>query len=135
MWSKSHLFGYVEVFILIKAESIVKYYKKGPIKTEALRGVSFDVLKGEFISIVGPSGCGKSTLLYILSGIEDFDKGSLMVSNLNMVSLSTFDKTQFRAKNIGFVFQDFQLISKLNVYENIVLATVIAKVKKAKMIF
>lgn len=118
--------------MVIEAKQIVKIYDKNQVDTKALRGVSFNANKNEFISIMGPSGCGKSTLLYILSGLESFNEGSLKVLDLDMKTAKVSEKTNFRANNIGFVFQNFQLITELNVFENVMLPTLIAKTNKSK---
>ena len=89
------------------------------IETTALNGVSFEIKDGEFVAIMGPSGCGKSTLLNILGLLDNPTSGSYELLGTEVGGLKEKERTKFRKGNIGFVFQSFNLIDELNVYENI----------------
>jgi putative ABC transport system ATP-binding protein len=106
----------------IEAKSLRKTYHIGKIEVEALRGVSFDVKKGEFVSIVGPSGSGKSTLFYLLGGLTRADGGSVTLDGNDLASLSDAERTQMRKRKIGFVFQKFNLLPTLDARSNILIA-------------
>lgn len=106
---------------ILQAENLIKIYGSGENEVHALDGVNFSVEKGEFIAIVGTSGSGKSTLLHILGGLDRPTSGSVKVDNRNIFSLKDEELTIFRRRKIGFVFQNYNLVPVLNVYENIVL--------------
>jgi putative ABC transport system ATP-binding protein len=105
---------------LIQARGVVKSYKLGAVTIRALGGVDLDVAKGEMMAITGVSGSGKSTLLNLIGGMDRPDSGSIEVDGENIASFSNSRLTSFRATRIGFIFQNFNLISVLNVYDNIV---------------
>ena len=104
---------------MIKVENLVKIFRKEEIETLALNGVSFEINDGEFVAIMGPSGCGKSTLLNILGLLDNPSEGKYELLGQQVGDLKEKDRTKFRKGNIGFVFQSFNLIDELNVYENI----------------
>ena len=106
---------------ILKAEQLKKYYGEGEARVKALDGVDFCVNKGEFVSIVGTSGSGKSTLLNLLGGLDRPTAGRVIVDGKDIFSLKEEALTIFRRRKIGFVFQSYNLIPVLNVYENIVL--------------
>ncbi len=106
-----------------------KIYEKELSKVHALRGVSLEVEKGEFIVILGPSGCGKTTLLNIISGILLPTSGEVEVLGERLDKLSVSKRADFRLRNIGYVFQDFNLLPDLTVYENIALPIIASKKK------
>ena len=106
---------------ILQAENLIKIYGSGENEVHALDGVNFSVEKGEFVAIVGTSGSGKSTLLHILGGLDRPTSGSVKVDNRNIFSLKDEELTIFRRRKIGFVFQNYNLVPVLNVYENIVL--------------
>ena len=106
----------------IEAVNLRKTYHIGKIEVEALRGISFSVQKGEFVSIVGPSGSGKSTLFYLLGGLTKADGGSVVLDGDDLASLSDAERTRMRKKKIGFVFQKFNLLPTLDARSNIMLA-------------
>ena len=105
---------------MIQARGVVKSYKMGAVSIEALRGVDLGVDKGEMMAITGVSGSGKSTLLNLVGGMDRPDAGSIEVDGENIARYSNARLTAFRAVKIGFIFQNFNLISVLNVYDNIV---------------
>ncbi len=104
---------------MIRVTDIKKIFRTEEIETTALNGVSFEIKDGEFVAIMGPSGCGKSTLLNILGLLDNPTEGSYQFGDTEVANLKEKDRTKFRKGNIGFVFQSFNLIDELNVYENI----------------
>lgn len=106
---------------ILQTSNLKKIYGSGDAAVHALDGVSFSVDKGEFVAIVGTSGSGKSTLLHMLGGLDYPTSGSVTVDGQKLFSLKEDDLTVFRRRKIGFVFQNYNLVPVLNVYENIVL--------------
>ena len=106
---------------ILKTENLRKTYGTGEAKVEALRGVNLTVNKGEFLSIVGTSGSGKSTLLHMLGGLDRPTEGKVIIDGKDIFSLKDEELTIFRRRKIGFVFQAFNLVPVMSVYENIVL--------------
>lgn len=106
---------------ILQTSNLKKIYGSGDAAVHALDGVSFSVDKGEFVAIVGTSGSGKSTLLHMLGGLDRPTSGSVTVDGQKLFSLKEDDLTVFRRRKIGFVFQNYNLVPVLNVYENIVL--------------
>ena len=104
---------------MIKTDSISKVFRTEEVETHALINVSLEVKKGEFVAIMGPSGCGKSTLLNILGLLDNPSNGTYQLNGVEVSKLSEADRTNLRKGVIGFVFQSFNLIDELNVYENI----------------
>ena len=104
---------------MIKVNDLCKVFRTEEIETTALNNVSFEINDGEFVAIMGPSGCGKSTLLNILGLLDNPTTGSYELLGKEVANLKEKDRTKFRKGNIGFVFQSFNLIDELNVYENI----------------
>jgi len=105
----------------IEGQNIVKQYRVGTVDTPVLRDISLKISRGEFVSIMGPSGSGKSTLLYILSGLDMPTQGSVLLNGRDISGLDDAKKSMMRRRNIGFVFQFYNLIPNLNVEENIML--------------
>ena len=110
----------------IEAVELRKTYRVGKIDVPALRGISFSVQKGEFVSIVGPSGSGKSTLFYLLGGLTRADSGRVVVDGDDFATLSDAERTRMRKRKIGFVFQKFNLLPTLDARSNIEIALDIA---------
>ena len=106
---------------ILAARELKKYYGKGESLTKALDGVSLDIEKGEFVAIIGASGSGKSTLLNMIGGLDISTSGKVMIGGKEMDQLSADELTVFRRRNIGFIFQNYNLIPVLNVMENITL--------------
>ena len=104
---------------MITVNNLSKVFRTEEIETTALNNVSFTISSGEFVAIMGPSGCGKSTLLNILGLLDNPSGGSYQLLDTEMAQLKEKDRTKFRKGNIGFVFQSFNLIDELNVYENV----------------
>lgn len=113
--------------ILIEAKDIMKSYVTRSVRTDVLRGVSFVLEQGEFVSIVGPSGSGKTTLLYTLGGLEPYDRGDVMILGHDLKTMSEADKARMRANDIAFVFQSYNLISNLTAYENVLMASALSE--------
>lgn len=111
---------------IIEAVDLRKTYHTGKIEVQALRGISFAVGRGEFVSIVGPSGSGKSTLFYVLGGLTRADSGSVMIDGVDFTKLSDSARTRMRKSKIGFVFQKFNLLPTLDARSNIDVAIDIA---------
>jgi putative ABC transport system ATP-binding protein len=107
---------------MIEIRNLKKDYGTGKVVVHALRGLEFDVARGEFASVVGPSGCGKSTLLYIIGGMLKASGGSVNIDGFDLTGAADSALTAFRREHVGFVFQKFNLISSLNVYDNLKIA-------------
>lgn len=114
--------------MVIEAENLTKIYRTEEVETTALDNVSLRLEKGQFISIMGPSGCGKSTLLHVLGLIDDLSDGSYRLLGEDVSKYSERKRAALRKKNIGFVFQSFNLIDELTVRENIELPLIYNKV-------
>jgi putative ABC transport system ATP-binding protein len=110
----------------IEADNLRKTYRVGKIEVPALRGVSFAVERGEFVTIVGPSGSGKSTLFYLLGGLTRADSGRIVIEGDDFSQMSDAERTAMRKKKIGFVFQKFNLLPTLDARSNIQIARDIA---------
>ena len=106
---------------VLQTKNLKKYYGTEPNLTRALDGVNFSVERGEFIAVVGTSGSGKSTLLHMMGGLDTPTSGSVMVNDKELAKMNDEQLTIFRRRNIGFIFQNYNLVPILNVYENIVL--------------
>ena len=111
---------------LIEAVELRKTYHVGKIEVPALRGISFSVQRGEFVSVVGPSGSGKSTLFYLLGGLTRADSGHVIIDGADFAELSDAERTRMRKRKIGFVFQKFNLLPTLDARSNIDIALDIA---------
>lgn len=107
--------------IVLKTENLKKYYGSGETTVKALDGINLEIEDGEFAAIVGTSGSGKSTLLHMIGGLDRPTEGKVTVSGKEIFSLKDDELTIFRRRKIGFVFQSYNLVPVLNVYENIVL--------------
>lgn len=106
---------------ILKTVGLKKYYNKDENQVKALDGIDLEINEGEFVAIVGTSGSGKSTLLHMLGGLDRGTSGQVIVSNNDIFQMNDEALTIFRRRNIGFVFQNYNLVPILNVYENIVL--------------
>ncbi|APU67073.1 ABC transporter ATP-binding protein [Christiangramia flava] len=117
---------------MIKITNLEKYYKTEEVQTIALNKLSFEVKEGEFAAIMGPSGCGKSTLLNILGLLDDPDGGSYLFNGTEVSGYNERQRARLRKHNIGFVFQSFNLIDELSVFENVELPLIYTGVKPAE---
>lgn len=106
---------------ILIAENLKKYYETGQITVKALDGIDLSVKKGEFLAVVGTSGSGKSTLLHMLGGLDIPTSGRVIADGLDISKMTKDELTVFRRRKIGFVFQNYNLLPLMNVYENIVL--------------
>lgn len=104
---------------LVTAKSLTKVYTMGEIKVKALNNISFEIKPASFVSVVGPSGSGKTTLLNLIGCLDKPTSGKLEVAGTDIARLNRHEAASFRGKNIGFIFQDFNLIPVLTVYENV----------------
>lgn len=118
--------------MMIKIENLEKIYKTEEVETTALSGINLEIKKGEFVSIMGPSGCGKSTLLNVMGLLDKPDGGKYDFDGQALLHLNDQQRANFRKQNMGFVFQNFNLIDELNVFENIELPLVYNKVPSAE---
>ncbi len=114
---------------MIKIENLSKFFRTEEVETIALNKVNLEVQDKEFVAIMGPSGCGKSTLLNILGLLDNPSEGNYYLSNQEVGHLKEKERTQVRKGNIGFVFQSFNLIDELNVFENVELPLTYLKIK------
>ena len=117
---------------MLKVTNLSKIFSTEEVQTLALDGVSFEIKDGEFVAIMGPSGCGKSTLINILGLLDNPTSGSYELIGHEVGNLKEKDRTQFRKGNIGFVFQSFNLIDELNVYENVELPLLYLKISSSE---
>ena len=111
---------------IIVANNVYKTYQSKDVKVEALKGVSLSVNQGEIVTIMGPSGCGKTTLLNCLSGLDEIDSGEIIIRGSDITQMSDNQLTNFRGKNMGFVFQAYNLLPVLTARENVELPLVLA---------
>jgi len=117
---------------VVKLVDVYKKYKLGEAEFQALRGVNLEVREGEFVAVMGPSGSGKTTLLNIMGLIDRPSSGKVFIDGLNTTKLSDFELAKIRNTRIGFVFQSFNLINRLTVYENIELPLLVRGLSKAE---
>lgn len=113
---------------MVEAESVWKVYQTGSLKVDALRGVDLKVKKGEMVAVMGPSGCGKTTLLNCLSGLDDITKGKVSIEGVDLATMSDDQKSGFRARRMGFIFQAYNLLPVLSSQENVELPLLLAGV-------
>ncbi|MCQ2455241.1 MAG: ABC transporter ATP-binding protein [Clostridia bacterium] len=109
----------MEKEILISIKDLYKTYRSGDIYTPVLKGVNFDIFKGEFICILGESGSGKSTILNIIGGLVNADSGSIKFKNKEIINLSEKELTKHRRNNIGYIFQNYNLLPSLTAKQNL----------------
>jgi ABC-type lipoprotein export system ATPase subunit len=112
--------------LIVRATDVTKTYDTGRIKVRALRGINLSVKRAEIIAIMGPSGCGKTTLLNCLSGLDTIDYGTVFVEGSDINRLSDNQKTEFRARRMGFVFQFYNLLPVLSAIENVELPLLVS---------
>ena len=116
---------------MIKISELEKVYRTEEVETVALNKLSIEVKEGEFVAVMGPSGCGKSTLLNILGMLDDPDAGSFVFNGIEVAHFNERRRADLRKNNIGFVFQSFNLIDELTVFENVELPLIYTGVKSA----
>jgi putative ABC transport system ATP-binding protein len=113
---------------IVQARTIVKTYDTGAVRVEALRGVDLVLERGEMAAIMGPSGCGKTTLLNCLSGLDTVDAGDVVIDGTSLSEMSDRERTDYRARHMGFVFQFYNLMPVLSAVENVELPLLVARV-------
>lgn len=106
--------------VIVKAENLSKYYRKNNSVVKALDNVSVSIFRGEFVAVVGTSGSGKSTFLHMLGGLDEATEGKVNIAGQNIFDMKRKELTEFRRENIGFIFQSYNLLPVLNVYDNII---------------
>ncbi len=114
--------------VIIDMRDAVKTYDTGSVRVQALRGVSLAVGRGEMVAIMGPSGCGKTTLLNCVSGLDVLDSGTVAIAGIDLKSMTDNARTTFRARNMGFIFQTYNLLPVLNAVENVELPLIVSGV-------
>src|ERR1700712_2638070 len=119
---------------MIKIKDLEKIYRTEDVETVALNKLSFEVNDGEFVAVMGPSGCGKSTLLNILGLLDDPDSGSYLFNNIEVADFNERKRADLRKHNIGFVFQSFNLIDELTVFENVELPLIYTGVPSSERV-
>src|SRR5438128_8350086 len=112
---------------MIRIKQLEKVYRTENVETVALNKLTFEVKEGEFVAVMGPSGCGKSTLLNILGLLDDPDDGSFLFNGIEVAKYNERKRAELRKRNIGFVFQSFNLIDELTVFENVELPLIYLK--------
>jgi len=110
---------------LVRAVAAEKVYESGPLSVRALQGIDLDILPGEMVAIMGPSGCGKTTLLNCFSGLDELTSGEVYVDGKSLSSMTDKQKTEYRAKRMGFIFQSYNLLPVLTAVENVELPLLI----------
>ena len=113
---------------IVEAKAIVKTYDTGAVRVEALRGVDLTLERGEMAAIMGPSGCGKTTLLNCLSGLDIVDEGDVVIDGTSLAHMSDRERTDYRARHMGFVFQFYNLMPVLSAVENVELPLLVSRV-------
>src|SRR2546423_10345681 len=117
---------------MIKITDLEKIYRTEEVETVALNKLTMEVKEGEFVAVMGPSGCGKSTLLNIVGLLDDPDSGSFLFNGVEVAKFKERKRAELRKRNIGFVFQSFNLIDELTVFENVELPLIYLAVKAAE---
>ena len=113
---------------IVEARSLRKTYDTGAVRVDALRWVDLTLEQGEMVAIMGPSGCGKTTLLNCLSGLDSIDAGEVLIAGTSLAEMSDRERTDYRARHMGFVFQFYNLIPVLTAVENVELPLLVSRV-------
>ena len=119
----------LEEDLVVHASGVHKVYHTGQVSVPALRGVDLSVSRGEMVAIMGPSGCGKTTLLNCLSGLDSADQGEIIIEGVSLPELSDRERTGYRARRMGFVFQFYNLLPVLSAVENVELPLLVSGVR------
>ena len=118
--------------LMVAASGIHKTYDTGDVKVQALRGVDLDVKRGEMVAIMGPSGCGKTTLLNCLSGLDQVDSGRVLIDGVVLHEMPDDERSDYRARKMGFVFQLYNLLPVLSTVENVEMPLLLSGVRAAE---
>ncbi len=118
--------------VMVEASDVWKIYQSGPLKVEALRGLNLKIRKTEMMAVMGPSGCGKTTLLNCLSGLDDLSKGRVAIEGTDLAKMTDDQKSEFRAKRMGFIFQAYNLLPVLTAQENVELPLLLSGVPESE---
>jgi ABC-type lipoprotein export system ATPase subunit len=114
--------------LIVDAEGMCKTYEMGAVRIDALQDIGIQVTRGEMVAIMGPSGCGKTTLLNCLSGLDAIDQGDVRIEGTSLSAMSDHDRTEYRARRMGFIFQFYNLMPVLTAVENVELPLLVARV-------
>ena len=114
--------------LIIEARQVRKSFDTGKLRVDVLRGVDLAVERGEMVAVMGPSGCGKTTLLNCLSGLEQIDSGDVQIEGVSLASMSDHDRTAYRGRRMGFVFQFYNLLPVLSAVENVEMPLLVSRV-------
>src|SRR3982751_5507251 len=117
---------------IVAASAVRKTYDTGSVQVEALRGVDLSLERGEMVAVMGPCGCGKTTLLNCLSGLDGIDGGEISIEGVPLSAMSDRQRTDYRARRMGFVFQYYNLMPVLTAVENVELPLLVARVSAAQ---
>ncbi len=117
---------------IIQVQNVTKIYSSGSLRVEALKNVSLEVQRGEMLAIMGASGCGKTTLLNCISGLDGVTEGKVILDGTDLASMNDRKKTAYRAQNMGFIFQTYNLLPVLSAVENVELPLVVSGVSTSK---
>ncbi|MEP7371729.1 MAG: ATP-binding cassette domain-containing protein, partial [Nitrosospira sp.] len=117
---------------IVQIRQVTKSYHRGEQWVPVLTNISFDIISGEFIALMGPSGSGKSTLLNLIAGLDKPDSGSLKVNGVDIATLSEADLADWRAANVGFIFQFYNLMPVLTAFENVELPLLLTRLSRGE---
>jgi putative ABC transport system ATP-binding protein len=116
--------------IIVTVNTVSKAYQRGNQSVPVLEGISFEIVRGEFLALMGPSGSGKSTLLNLIAGIDTVDSGSIVIDGVDIATLNESDLARWRAAHVGFIFQFYNLIPVLTAYENVELPLLLTSLSR-----